>query len=679
MRPPDPAALLADLNPAQRAAVEATTGPVAILAGAGTGKTRVITRRVAYAAATGAADPRRILVVTFTAKAAAEMASRLSALGVPGVAARTFHAAALDQLRFFWPRVTDTPFPGILESKGRLLVPIVGREPAPFRFTPVKDVADAIEWAKIRRLAPAELAGEAARAGRLLPLPEDVLRRVWTSYERAKERAGVLDFEDMLVRTVELLESDAEVAGTVRARYAWFSVDEYQDTNLLQEQLLAAWLGDRRDLCVVGDPDQTIYSFTGASADFLATFDRRYPGTRLVELNENYRSSPAIIALGNRLASPTRSGAPRLVATRDAGPVPRIERCADEEAERQLLVTTIQDLIGRHGLEPAQVAVLVRTNAQVAPLEEALTRVAIPYQVRGERFWARRDVREAVAAVRALGRDALARRTAPLADTLADRWAAALGYEPDAEPDTDAARERQAMFETLLAIAAGLPASPAGAPSADEFLAEVTRRDALERDGSGKGIVLSTIHRAKGLEWDAVLLPGFEEGLLPHASAAKTPLGLDEERRLAYVAVTRAKQHLLIAWAARRRMGRAGRAVAREPSRFLALLAPQAGPRSSAFGIPRPAPRPRERIARPIVPSETDTPLVASLKEWRRGRARDAGVPAYVVLDDATIGQLAAIRPASVPELLRVRGMGPRRTELYGPDILALVADAGRR
>src|SRR5918995_1547899 len=292
----DPEAILAGLNTEQREAAMATTGPVVILAGAGTGKTRVISHRVAYAVATKAVDPKRVLVVTFTEKAAGEMKHRLGALGLPQVQASTFHAAARRQLAYYWPLVHDRDLPEVLDSKLRFIVPLARQLPGGYRFTPAKDLADEIEWAKVRRQRPETYAPE-----REPPVPKDVFTTLWRRYEAAKARSSRIDFEDMLTLAVELYEEDEDAIGLVRKRYAWFSVDEYQDTNRLQEDLLRLWLGDRRDLCVVGDPDQTIYSFTGASSDHLTTFADRYADTRVVRLSQNYRSTPQVLALANRL------------------------------------------------------------------------------------------------------------------------------------------------------------------------------------------------------------------------------------------------------------------------------------------------------------------------------------------------------------------------------------------
>ena len=362
----DPETLLADLDPEQREAVLATTGPVAILAGAGTGKTRVISRRTAYAIATDVVRPDQVLVVTFTDKAAGEMAERLRTLGLPGVTARTFHAHALSQLRHFWPsRHGGEPLPALLDSKLPILGRLARQLPGHYRFTPAKDLADEIEWAKSRRIAPRTYAAAAGADGREPPIPVDLFVRTFEGYERAKARADRIDFDDLLVETVSLLESDPDAAALIRARKGWFSVDEYQDTSPLQQRLLELWLGDRRDLCVVGDEDQTIYTFTGASSGFLTSFAERWPGARVVSLVRNYRSTPQVLGLANRLiAADGRSK--RLAATRGDGPEPTISKHPSAEAELDALTTWIRARL-REGVTPSEVAVVSTHRARKTP------------------------------------------------------------------------------------------------------------------------------------------------------------------------------------------------------------------------------------------------------------------------------------------------------------------------
>ena len=656
--------LLADLEPAQREAVQATTGPLVILAGAGTGKTRVISRRTAYAVATGAVAADQVLVVTFTDKAAGEMVERLRRLGLPGITARTFHAHALSQLRHFWPSRHDGyVLPEILDSKLSILIPIARRLPGHYRFTPAKDLADEIEWAKSRRIDPRRYESEASGTGREPPIPADLMRRVYADYERVKTRTNRLDFDDMLTLTVELLETDAEAAETVRARKSWFSVDEYQDTSPLQQRLLELWAGEREDVCVVGDEDQTIYSFTGATAAYLTGFAGRYPTARVVELAANYRSTPQVLELANRLLA-AEGRSKRLAATHADGPLPTIDRHRDAEAELAALTARVTALVA-NGVAPAEIAVLVRMNAQLAPIEEAFTRARIAYQVRGRRFYDRPDVRAAVDALRRLpaGSAGSTFRGAVLA-----AWSDAFGYDPDgaSEPGGQEARERAAALDTLLGI---LEDRLVDDPALDlgEYLADLDARAAHERAASADGVNLQTYHRAKGLEWDAVFLPMLEEGSLPIRQAVDDDEALAEERRLLYVGMTRARVHLALSWAESREVR--GRESRRQPSRFLESLRPPRGSRvvelPDAF---RAAPAPRKR------PGDPGDPIFAALREWRATRARADEVPAYVVAHDATLAAIAEAHPESLAQLRRVKGMGPTKLERYGAEILAVLA-----
>jgi len=662
--------LLEDLEPAQREAVLATSGPVAILAGAGTGKTQVIARRTAYAVATGVVPADQVLVVTFTEKAAGEMVERLRGLGLPGITARTFHAHALSQLRHFWPsRNEGYVLPEILDSKLALLIPIARRLPGHYRFTPARDLADEIEWAKSRRIEVRAYEAEAERAGRVVPIPLDLMRRVYDDYERAKQRANRLDFDDMLTLTVDLLERDRDAASTVRARKRWFSVDEYQDTSPLQQRLLELWAGDRDDVCVVGDEDQTIYSFTGASSEFLTGFAERYPGAQVVELTANHRSTPQVLELANRLlAADGRSK--RLETMRGDGPEPTIERRADEQAELAGIVARIRTLVAAD-VSPAEIAVLVRMNAQLAPIEEAFTRAGIAYQVRGRRFYDRPDVRAAKDVLRKVPEGVAG---TPFRGAVLDRWRSAFGYDPDGGGDGaggDEARERTAALDTLLGILEDrLAADPT--TTVAMYRADLEARAAHEKAASADGVNLLTYHRAKGLEWDAVFLPMLEEGSLPIRQAVDDDAALAEERRLLYVGITRARIHLAISWAERREVR--GREARRQPSRFLEALRPPRGSRvvelPDAFRAPPPA-RPRN--------GEPGDPWFAALREWRATRAREDAVPAYVVAHDSTLAAIAEARPATLAQLRRVKGMGPTKLERYGPEILAILAGLADR
>jgi DNA helicase-2/ATP-dependent DNA helicase PcrA len=640
-----PERLLEDLNPSQREAVTTTTGPLAIVAGAGSGKTRVISRRAAYAIETGAIPTDQILLVTFTDKAATQMVERMAALGHRGVMARTFHAAALAQLRHFWPSRHDgAAIPAVLDSKLRLLVPLVGRLPGGYRFTPAKDIADTIEWAKVRRIKPERWVAEGADRA---PIPADLFAGVYRNYERSKREAGLLDFEDMLVQTVELLEGDREAAALVRSRKRWFSVDEYQDTNPLSERLLELWLGESRDLAVVGDPDQTIYTFTGATPEFLLRFAERHAGARTVTLAENYRSSPQILELANRLIAGGERGALR--ATKPDGPAPSIRRFSEPEAEVRDIVAWTR-AVAESGVAPAETAVLVRMNAQLPAIEDALTRAGIGFTVRGGRFFDRREVREAL---RILRKDRPAEQGAALVAAVERIFVEKMGLDDVAADAGSEGRERAASLELLLGIVEDLAAADP-AVTIDAVAAELDRRAAAESAGQIDGVNLLTYHRAKGLEWDAVYLPSLDEGTLP-IRQAKENEEIAEERRLLYVGITRARRLLVLS------------STSRKPSRFLEALETARPPRRAAGVRVLPGAPMATAAAAP------DDALLEALRRWRRERATADEVPAYVVFHDTTLAEIAEERPRTLPALRRVRGMGPMKLERYGPEILAVI------
>ena len=680
MPTPDPDDLLADLDPAQREAVTITNGPLCILAGAGSGKTRVITRRVAYALATEVVRPRDVLVVTFTDKAAGEMARRLADLGHRGVTASTFHAAALRQLRHFWPRVHGTEPPSILESKAPILAPLAAGLPGGYRYLAVRDLAAEIEWAKARRIRPADYEARAIADDRDASLPPDLMAGLFRRYEAGKTRAGRIDFEDMLELTIGLIESDPAIATEVRDRYRWFSVDEFQDTNPLQSALLDAWLGGRDDLAVVGDEDQTIYTFTGATSEYLIGFVDRFPAARVVRLDTNYRSTPEVLALANRVLAAGRVAtderlpgvAPRppkrLVPSLPSGPAPEIGGFRSDEAELDGIVAAIRAL-ARNGTTHGSMAILVRTNAQLPAVETALGGAGIPFHVRGERFFARPEVRRAVRVATALARVV---SDDPLTVRLAAAFERELGVRRDTIPDGEAAGERHGAVVTLLEVAEDLVrANPAADVAA--FLAEIERRTAVEAGGEAAGVELLTYHRAKGLEWDAVFLPALEEGTLPIRQSTE-PDEIAEERRLLYVGITRARRSLWLSWATTR-TGTTGREGRRSRSRFLDGLVPPSAGRVGVVGAAREG---REaRAATPKVDPADRSPLSNALRAWRTARAKADAVAPFIVFHDSTIESIAALRPRSIAELRRVPGIGPMKLDRYGEEIIGVVVRDG--
>ena len=608
------------LNDEQRRAVEAVRGPVCILAGAGSGKTTTITRRIANQVATETFRPDQILAVTFTDKAAGEMRARLGRLGVSGVAARTFHSAALAQLHHFAPgRVGQ-----ILASKALLLRQIGNTLPAPYKFRPAGDLATEIEWAKNRRLTPETYQRELG--DHQPPIPVDLAYCVFYEYEQRKEGAGAVDFEDLLELAIRLYDEDETALMTFRDRYRAFTVDEYQDVNLLQQTLLERWLGASDELCAVGDDYQSIYGFTGASPEHLLGLPQRFPHAQVIRLEQNYRSTPQILELANRLV-PRLGGSEKVLrATRPDGPAPELAVCADPDAQCDALVARARALRER-GIAYEEMAILFRLNSRSAELESALAEADIPFQ--GASLLARDAARGLVKVLR--------RRGIEPAATAVPAAAAQQGWVE--QPQSGLGEREQTRQNDLAFLVRLAEAFEDGEADVLAFLAMLEARFGSRGDDR-RGIHLLTYHRAKGLEFDAVFLPRLEDKELP-ARQAKTPAALAEERRLLYVGLTRARHHLLVTWAGK-------------PSPFLAEL-----------GVEAPSPR---RAPEP------DDPMYAALKAWRLERSKSDDVPAYVVFHNSTLEEIATRGPRSLSELATVPGVGPTKIERYGPDVLAVLA-----
>jgi DNA helicase-2/ATP-dependent DNA helicase PcrA len=611
--------ILAGLNPEQRRAAETLTGPVCILAGAGSGKTTTITRRIANQVAGGVFRPTEILAVTFTDKAAGEMRSRLDALGTAGVPARTFHSAALAQLR----ALGAAPIGEVLPSKALLLRQIGNTLPGAYRFRPAGDLATEVEWAKNRRVTP-ERYLEALEAHEP-PIPPDLMHRVFREYERRKGAKGLVDFEDLLELAIRMYDEDDRALERFRTRYLAFTVDEYQDVNLLQQTLLERWLGERDDLCVVGDDYQSIYGFTGASPEYLLAMPGRFPHATVIRLEENYRSTPQILAVANRLVPRLGGIGKTLRATRPGGDEP-LARALVEGAEIPFVVGRIRELHA-DGLPYEEIAVLYRVNSRSEDLEGPLAAAGIPFQVRGGAFLARQAARSLLRAIGRSKETGVARIVRDAAER--QGWLPVL---PDGLGDQELTR--QGDLERLVALAEEFDG---GERTVAEFVADLERR--FGADGDGRGVHLLTYHRAKGLEFEAVFLPFLQEGDLPIRQARSTD-ALLEERRLFYVGLTRAKRFLFLTWTA-----------TKKPSRFL-----------------------DEIHARPRVQAAAgDGPALAALKTWRRDRAKADGVPAYVVFHDRTLEQIAGLQPSSLGELAAVSGVGPAKLERYGEEVLEAV------
>ena len=636
--------ILAGLNDAQRAAASAVRGPVAILAGAGTGKTTTITHRIAHQVAGGTFPAPAILAVTFTEKAAGELRGRLAALGVEGVEARTFHAAALSQLGRLWQRHTGEVLPEILDRKASLIASLANALPPPHKFLPRGELANEIEWAKNRLVRPGGYLAELQRSGHEPPIPAELMHRVFDGYERRKVRTGRIDFEDMLGLAVRLLDEHPAAAAEVRGRFHAFTVDEYQDVNALQQALLQRWLGGRDELCVVGDDYQTIYTFTGASPEHLLSFPQRFPHATVVRLEENYRSTPEVLTVANRLSERLGGFRKELRATRPSGPSPTARSLADGAEEVAFVLAEVRRL-HMEGVAFEEMAVLYRINARSEPFEEAFAAAGLPYQVRDGAFMRRPGPRSVLARLRrSEGASAVAAVEAATDE---------LGFDPGAEPDDAEEVTRQADLARLRALAAEFARTEPG-NDVTAFLAELSRRFSADR--SARGVNLSTFHRAKGLEFEAVFLPRLLDKELPFRSG-RAVADPEEERRLLYVGLTRAKRHLYLSWPLEPRT---------QPSPFLAEL-----------GVSRPVlAHQGRREPRGPTGAATGGPLFEDLRRWRAERAKAQGVPAYVVFHDATLDTIAERRPRDRGDLAGVPGVGPKKLELYAEDVLEIVSRA---
>jgi DNA helicase-2/ATP-dependent DNA helicase PcrA len=526
--------ILAALDPDQRAVALATRGPVCVIAGAGTGKTRAITHRIAYAAAIGTMDPQKVLALTFTAKAAGEMRARLRTLGVPTVAARTIHAAALKQLLYFWPSVFGGRTPDLMTTKTGFLTEAINRAglSETIRATNrelMRDIASEIEWAKVSQVAPTDYIDEISkRTQKPRVLPEQMVQ-IYTAYESVKKQELAIDFEDVLLLCAAMLEEEREVRERVQDQYRYFTIDEYQDISPVQQRLINAWLGKRNDICVVGDPAQTIYSFAGATPVFLNTFTQRFPDAEVIRLSTGYRSTPEITFAANALLRHGSMGQ-ELVAQNEHGSQPSVIGYSDEAAEVSGVLTEITELLNS-GTPPHEVAILARTNSQLKSVERAMQKVNLPYQVRStERFFDRKEVRDFLSEV----------RKASVIPAEGQGWLDEL--RTLAQPYLTG--EAIDGIAALLHLSRELDNDDNFTPKTLRgYLREVEDRVQQNNPPTMPVVTLATLHAAKGLEWERVFLIGASEGQLPVSDAS-----IDEERRLFYVGITRAKADLHISY-----------------------------------------------------------------------------------------------------------------------------------
>jgi DNA helicase-2/ATP-dependent DNA helicase PcrA len=677
--------LLDGLDPEQRAAAGAPRGPVCVLAGAGTGKTRTITHRIAHLVGSGHVAAGQVLAVTYTARAAGEMRTRLRGLGIESAQALTFHAAARRQLRYFWPRIVgDRPW-DLLDNKFRYVGQAAQKAGLGTETEVLRDLAGEIEWAKASLVTPDDYPLIAARTQRDTPAPVTQVAEVYRNYEKIKNAAQVLDFDDLLLHTTAALEEHGAVAEEFHDRYRCFVVDEYQDVTPLQQRLLDAWLGGRDDLTVVGDANQTIYSYNGASPRPLLEFTRRFPEATVVRLERDYRSTPQVVSLANRVIGAAR-GRPAgsrlsLIGQRPPGPEPRFAEYDDEVVEAAAVAARIRELIDG-GVAASEIAVLYRVNAQSEAYEQALSEVKVPYLVRGgERFFARKEVRQAIIALRtASGGSAEGDLV-----TIVRRVLAPVGLT-EQPPAGGAAKERWDALLSLVELAEELAATVEGA-DLSRYVTELDQRATAQHPPTVEGVTLASLHAAKGLEWDAVFLVGLADGTVPIQHADGDDAAIEEERRLFYVGVTRAREHLGLSWALSRKPG--GRRNRRR-SRFLYGLVPEDHPAARAVARTQQKPAGSKALCRVCgsalvetmdiklsrcakCPSTMDEGLLARLKAWRIERSRELKVPTFVVFTDATLMAIAEQRPTDDGALVSISGIGATKLQRFGAEVLEVV------
>lgn len=672
------------LDDDQRAAATAPRGPVAIIAGAGTGKTRTITYRIAHLIDQGFATTNSVLALTYTSRAAGEMRDRLASMNIGGVQAMTFHAAALRQLRYFWPHIAGDLKWKILDSS----FPVVARAARSVTNTPskdtIRDLLNEIEWAKSSLLGADGYAAYVDSISRTPPLPAEQVAEVYRRYEQLKtsDEGMHLDFSDLLLHVAGAMENAPAVAEEFRERYRTFVVDEYQDVTPLQQRVLEGWLGDRDDLTVVGDANQTIYSFTGATPQYLLDFPRHFDNAHVVKLQRDYRSTPQVTGLANQVigAAQGRIAGTRLElqGMREPGPDPTFQEYESDPVEAREIAGEILTLL-EQGVPAKEIAVLYRINAQSAVLEQALADAGIAYQVRGGASFF--DNRVILDAIQQLIRANLKPDLPPDPVAITRAALAPLGYSAQ-EPDGAQERERWQLLRALVDLVEEI-VQMRNTDSLEVVLGELRRRAADKQPPTVDSVTLVTLHAAKGLEWDAVFLAGLTEGLLPFRYAIDAgDEQIEEERRLFYVGITRARKHLALSWAPARQEG--GRA-SRKRTRFLDGLV--AASQAEEPSVARVRKTKKCRVCNQALTTpgekvvgrhaECESPgneeLFVQLRGWRARVAKEEQVPAYIIFSDATLQAVSEALPMTVDELYAISGIGQKKAQLFGQDLLDIV------
>ncbi|MBC2682074.1 UvrD-helicase domain-containing protein [Corynebacterium sp. 4HC-13] len=687
---------MSELDPDQLQAATAPRGPVCIIAGAGTGKTRTVTHRIAHLVGGGYVNPDHVLAVTFTSRAATELRERLTMMGVARVQAKTFHAATLRQLSYFWPHYAgDLPW-RLLDSK----FSVVARAARSLRIdadkTALADIIGEIEWAKSSLVAPDDYPSRIVPDRRDCPLSPEQFVDIFKAYEGIKTtREGILlDFDDLLMHMAAAIESTPGIADEFRSRYRTFVVDEYQDVTPLQQRVLDAWLGERDDLTVVGDANQTIYSFNGATPDYLLDFSRRFPSSVTVRLQRDYRSTPQVVDLANKVIGQAKGRVAgtrlRLIGQRPTGPTPEFAEYTDETAEASAVAKRITQLINE-GVDPSEIAILYRINSSSAVFEYALEEAGISYQVKGgEGFFNRQEIIEAHGALMRA-----AHKYSPESQDVLNAVKAALvpvGLSTE-EPTGAKERSRWQSLRALVDLVEELINATPGI-TFQALVAMLSERREAKNPPRMQSVTLASMHAAKGLEWDAVFLVGLNDGMVPIHYALKgsgADDAIEEERRLLYVGITRARERLYLSWAQARQPG--GKSH-RQRTRFLDGVVPasRVGGNASPSAVVSAA---NSRVGAPKNActvcgtrlstqelkilgrcgehvQELDHLLVTELRSWRTAMAQELAIPAYVIMTDATLAAIAAAQPTTAEELVQVAGMGPVKVDRFGEDILAI-------
>ena len=677
--------LLDGLDENQRLAVEAVRGRVAIIATAGSGKTRVITNRIANAIETKTHNPEHGLALTFTNKAANEIRARLSRLKVAPVAAATFHATALRQLAHFWPQVVGGNMWNVISTKSSLIDQAASNAGISLKDYARRTVISEIEWAKSSGL---DIENYLKLDRKTDEVAASMVADIWTRYTDLTKRNNVLDFEDILQLNLGMLSSFPDVLQQVRQRYTWFTVDEFQDVTPLQNALLQLWVGNRNELCVVGDPAQTIYTFAGASANFLKDFKQNHPETLQIELNRTYRCPELICSVANSLMSTSATPSFMVSAKGDAGEV-RLQHYLDEKSEALEIANHIAELINS-GVDAREIAVLLRINSMSNEFESVFDAMNIPYTMRGiTKFFERPEVKQVLLDLR-VGSYISSDITMLAA---VKKIAELHGWSEQPKHSSETARSRWESLSALVNVAVDLAAQNAGA-TLEDYFAEIAHRTNENHDPQAAAVTITTIHTAKGLEWEYVFVPSVVEGILPF-DPVRSPGTIEEERRLFYVALTRAKKSVEIS-TAKTRLG-----YNNAPSRFLSSITTT----SEAFVAPQklasvsmPAEKPEFKVVKCRFCSlgvtetrevklqkckkcEKNNPKVefsdsikAGLNSWREDLAKQVGNLPWLVLSDLDVEALAEFQPTTIQELSEMNAISESKIEAAGEELLMIIA-----